>query len=121
MRYLLAAALVCAVAQFEPAFAAGPFDGDWHGAVAGNSAQCPANVFDMSIHDNLVHGKVLGRVPFKGTVTADGTVTAAYDLPNYSMSGKITGTITGGQFTGRLESVYEAKYACARDLSAKHD
>jgi hypothetical protein len=119
MRYLLAAMLACAVAQFAPALAAGPYDGTWSGAVAGSGAQCPANVFTMQIQDNAVRGTVLGRVPFKGTVTADGSVTGAYDYPKFSLSGTIAGKIAGDQFTGQLESKFHERFSCTRNLSAK--
>jgi hypothetical protein len=117
-RWMLAAALACVV-PLAAARAAGPYDGSWTGAMAGTGMRCPPNTFSMWIVDNAVHGTVFGRVPFKGTVAADGSVTGAYDYPRSNLSGKITGRIVGDQFTGQLDSVYEATYSCVRSLSAK--
>lgn len=117
-RWMLAAALACVV-PLAAALAAGPYDGRWTGTVAGSSAQCPPNTFSMRIADNVVRGVVLGRIPFKGTVAADGSLTGGYNYPEHSLSGTITGRIVGDQFTGQLDSNYEAKYSCARNLSAK--
>lgn len=118
-RLLLAAILAGVILQFDPALAAGPYDGTWSGAMAGSGVKCPPNTFAMRIEDNVIHGTVLGRVPFSGAVAADGSVTGAYNYPEHSVSGTIAGKIAGDQFTGQLQSKYEDRFSCTRDLSAK--
>lgn len=60
-------------------------------------------------------------MPFKGTVGADGSVNAAYDIPEHSMSGKLTGKLAGGAFTGTLDSSWAISGSCIRNVTAKHD
>ena len=107
------------------AFAAGPFDGTWHGTVEQSGGRCPQGAIAMKITDTEIVGRFSiggAQVPFRGTVTPDGAVTVAYDYPAYGASGKMTGKISGSDFTGSFNSVYQTTgSSCSRNVTAKHD
>ncbi|MGH7000106.1 MAG: hypothetical protein ACREEA_01175 [Stellaceae bacterium] len=106
-------------------FAAGPFDGIWHGTVEQSGGRCPQGAVAMRITDTEIVGRFSiggAQVPFRGTVTPDGTVTVAYDYPTHGASGKMTGKISGSDFTGSFNSLYQTTgSSCSRNVTAKHD
>ncbi|HEV2265508.1 MAG TPA: hypothetical protein VGR79_13380 [Stellaceae bacterium] len=107
------------------ALAAGPFDGTWHGTVEGSSGRCPQGAVAMQITDTEIVGRFSiggAQVPFRGTVTPDGAVTVAYDYPAHGASGKMTGKISGSDFTGSFNSLYQTtSSSCSRNVAAKRD
>jgi len=122
-RALFAAVLAVAVLQFMPTQAAGSYDGTWNGAVEGASGRCPPGTIVMHISGGRILGHLAlgaGVVPFRGTVAADGGVNAGYNYPQHSAKGTLTGTITGDDFAGKLDSSYAAtNSSCVRNVSAK--
>lgn len=107
------------------AFAAGPFDGVWHGTVEPAGSRCLQGAVAMKITDTAIVGRFSiggAQVPFHGTVTPDGSVTVAYNYPEHGVSGTMTGKMSGGEFTGKFESTYTgANASCSRNVTAKHD
>lgn len=107
------------------AFAAGPFDGVWHGTVEQSGGRCPQGAVAMRITDTAIVGRFSiggAQVPFHGTVTPDGFVSVAYNYPEHGVSGTMTGKMFGGDFTGKFDSTYTAANAsCSRNVTAKHD
>lgn len=105
------------------AFAAGPFDGTWSGTVEQAGARCPQGAITMRITDTDIVGHFsLGgaQVPFRGTVSADGAVNVAYNYPQHSVTGTMTGKIAGSDFTGRFNSIYQGTHSsCTRNVTAK--
>jgi len=105
------------------AIAAGPYDGIWKGAIAGTSTKCPDGTIAMKVEGGTLTGYLgLGtaRVPFHGTVAPDGSLNAAYDYPEHSLSGKLSGKLAGGAFTGTLDSQFSMSGSCIRNVTAKH-
>ena len=107
------------------AVAAGPFDGVWHGTVEQSGGRCPQGAVAMKITDTAIVGRFSiggSQVPFHGTVTPDGAVNVAYNYPEHGVSGTMTGTMSGGAFTGKFDSTYTgANSSCSRNVTAKHD
>jgi hypothetical protein len=95
-RFAIAAALVAA--PLALANAAGPFDGNYTGGSPGMGRQgCPATTASVSIVDGKVSGRYQAgpySFPISGAVAADGAVTGKWSA--YAL----TGTISGGHFTG---------------------
>lgn len=122
-RVLIAAAVVAMVLQFAPVLAAGSYDGTWTGTLDAASVKCPQGTITMRIAGDKIAGDFglgVARVLFKGAVAADGTVSGSYNYPEHGVTGSLTGKISGGDFTGRFESTYQAAAAsCVRNVSAK--
>lgn len=122
-RTFFTAALVAAVLQFAPAQAAGPYDGNWSGAIDATGGHCLGGTLTMQITDSAITGVIglsAGAVPIKGSVAADGSVNAAYNNPSTGGSSTLTGKISGGDFTGVLDSKFPAlSITCVRNASAK--
>jgi hypothetical protein len=122
-RTFFAAALVAAVLQFAPAQAAGPYDGNWSGAIDATGGHCLGGTLAMQITDSAITGAIglsAGSVPIKGSVAADGSVNAAYNNPSTGGSSTLTGKISGGDFVGVLDSKFPAlSITCVRNASAK--
>ncbi|GEM_PF-5838633 len=114
--------LLCA---FGVASAASPFDGTWHGTIEPAGSACLQGAIAMRIKDTEVVGRLsLGgaRIPFRGTVGADGGVNVAFNYPQHGASGGMTGKISGTDFAGRLETNFqETRRSCTRNVTAKHD
>jgi len=111
MRLVMATAvgLLCLLGG---AFAAGPFDGNWHGTIEPSGSVCPQGAIAMRITDT----EIVGRF------SLDGGVNAAFNIPSHSASGSMTGKISGIDFTGRLETNFqETRRSCTRNVTAKHD
>jgi hypothetical protein len=123
VRQILAGMGATLVLLLGAALAAGNYDGTWTGTVEAASARCPSGTIAMHILGNDIAGAFgLGgaRVPFRGTVADDGSVTASYNYPSHSVSGSLAGKITGGNFTGKLESIYQTTGSdCVRNVTAK--
>lgn len=107
------------------AFAAGSFDGVWHGTVEQSGGHCPQGAVAMRITGTAIVGRFSiggGQVRFRGTVTPDGAVSVMYNHPQYGVSGTMTGKMSGGDFTGKFDSTYTgANISCSRNVTAKHD
>jgi hypothetical protein len=124
MRQILAGIGVTLVLLLGAALAAGNYDGTWIGTVESASARCPSGTITMQILGNDITGAFgLGgaRVPFRGTVADEGSVTVSYNYPSHSVSGSLTGKVTGGNFVGKFESIYQTTGSdCVRNVTAKH-
>jgi hypothetical protein len=98
MRRILVSSVIFLLAQLGTAFAAGPFDGNWSGEVAGTTGPvrtCTASIKGQ-VQDNVLHG-VITWGKFKpsdvgGKIAADGSFT--------SPAGRVTGKFEGNNFTG---------------------
>jgi hypothetical protein len=117
------ATLVAAVLQFVPAQAAGPYDGNWSGAIDATGSHCLGGTLTMQITNNAITGVIglsAGSVPIKGAVAADGSVSAAYNNPSTGGSSTLTGKISGSDFAGVLDSKFPSlSITCVRNASAK--
>jgi len=122
-RAFFAAALAAAVLQFAPAQAAGPYDGNWSGAIDATGGHCLGGTLTMQITNNAITGVIglsAGSIGIHGSVAADGSVNAAYNNPSTGGSSTLTGKITGGDFAGALDSKFPAlSITCVRNASAK--
>lgn len=124
MRLVMATAvgLLCLLGG---AFAAGPFDGIWHGTIEPSGSACVQGAIAMRITDTEIAGRFsLGgaQIPFRGTVGADGGVNASFNIPSHGASGSMTGKISGTDFAGRLETNFQTtRRSCTRNVTAKHD
>ncbi len=105
------------------ASAAGPYDGNWSGAVQGTGSHCMGGSVKMQISNNAISGVVglaAGSIGIQGSVAADGGVKATYNNPSTGGESTLTGTISGGDFTGTLESRFPSiGVACVRHVTAK--
>jgi hypothetical protein len=103
--------------------AAGPYDGNWSGAVQGTGSHCMSGTVTMQISNNAISGVVglaAGSIRIQGNVAADGSVNATYNNPSNGGESTLTGTISGGDFAGRLESRFPSiGIACVRHVTAK--
>ncbi len=98
MRRLIAASTVLLLAHIGIASAAGSFDGNWSGEIAGTTGpvRTCTGAIKGAVQDNGLHAQITwGK--FKpsdvgGNVAPDGTFT--------SVAGRITGKFEGNSFTG---------------------
>jgi hypothetical protein len=122
-RVLFAAALAFVILQFEPAPAAGPYDGNWSGPISAGAKSCLAGKVTMQISNNAISGVIglaAGSIRIQGNVAADGSVKATYNNPSTGGESTLTGKISGDDFTGELESKFPmAGIGCTRDVTAK--
>jgi|ERR1700689_714535 hypothetical protein len=122
-RAFFAATLALVVLQFALAQAAGPFDGNWSGAIDATGSHCLGGTLAMQITNNAITGVIglsAGSVPIKGNVAADGSVNATYNNPSTGGSSTLTGKISGSDFAGALDSKFPSlSITCVRTASAK--
>lgn len=104
------------------AFAAGPYEGTWTGQLKGSGTHCPPGAITLRVADGRIAGNIQlsnGTVRLAGSVAADGSATASYNYVSNGTSGTVSGKFSGSQFTGRLDSQYQAAgTSCSRDISA---
>ncbi|HUE18919.1 MAG TPA: hypothetical protein VMQ63_04025 [Stellaceae bacterium] len=117
--------MVAAIAVLLPlgvAFAAGPYDGTWTGPLKGSGTHCPPGAITLRVADGRIAGNIQlsnGTVRLAGSVATDGSATASYNYVSNGTSGTVNGKFSGSQFTGRLDSQYQAAgTSCSRDISA---
>jgi len=122
MRLLVALALGLFLIS-GAAFAAGPYDGNWSGAVQGTGTHCLSGSVKMLISNNAISGVIglaAGSIRIQGAVAADGSVKATYNNPSTGGESTLTGTISGGDFAGTLESRFPSiGVGCVRNVTAK--
>jgi hypothetical protein len=98
MRRFVMIALLALILPLSAAQAAGPFDGNWSGEVAGTTGPIRSCIGPMkgTVADNVLHGQMtIGKfkpIEIIGTVAPDGTFN--------STGGKITGKFEGNNFVG---------------------
>src|ERR1700691_5234481 len=118
-----AASLAAAILQFALAQAAGPYDGNWSGAIDATGSHCLGGTLTMHITDNTISGVIglsAGSIGIHGSVAADGSVNAAYNNPSTGGSSTLTGKISGSDFAGVLDSKFPSlSITCVRNASAK--
>jgi hypothetical protein len=122
-RAFFAVALALVVLQFAPVQAAGPYDGNWSGAIDGTGVHCLGGTLTMHITNNAISGVIglsAGSIGIHGSVAADGSVNAAYNNTSTGGSSTLTGKISGSDFAGSLDSKFPSlSITCVRNASAK--
>lgn len=75
------------------AFASGPFDGNWQVRVSAEAAACSGANFKFTVNGDALSGSMAsinGLVPISGSVSADGSFSAAGPKQRVLLDGKIT-------------------------------
>ena len=78
--------------------AAGPYDGNWSGAVQGTGTHCMSGSVKMLISNNAISGVIglaAGSIRIQGNVAADGSVKATYNNPSTGGESTLTGNNLG--------------------------
>ncbi|MFZ0695006.1 MAG: hypothetical protein WAN51_12830 [Alphaproteobacteria bacterium] len=84
------------------AYAAGPFDGDWHGLAKADKAYCGMGEVTVNVADNKASGEAKfprGVAKIGGVVAADGSINGTIGLH------RLTGLFKDDSFAGGFSAV----------------